>query len=166
MSDVVFRRSNKRSDSLRESACSEFPLEGLLKFSFFSKSPAKENFGATLLTHCGRPGASPGSLGAWRSSESKLGVANLLLSGPPQNLDRRQQSIAVNFHDDQNRIPYLERLKLYRERYGFRLLAYVLMSNHVHRLIETKSVPLSKMLQESSAARLHRDPSKISRLYS
>ncbi len=29
------------------------------------------------------------------------------------------------FHDDQDRIAYLERLEHYRQRYGFRLYAYV-----------------------------------------
>ena len=35
----------------------------------------------------------------------------------------------------------------YRQRFGFRLFGYVLMSNHVHLLLETKSVPLSKIMQ-------------------
>jgi putative transposase len=51
------------------------------------------------------------------------------------------------FCDDQDRIAYLERLEHYRQRYGFRLFAYVLMSNHVHLLLESKSVPLSKIMQ-------------------
>ena len=51
------------------------------------------------------------------------------------------------FHDDQDRIGYLERIEQYRERYGFRFYAYVLMTNHVHMLIQTKSVGLSKIMQ-------------------
>ncbi len=35
----------------------------------------------------------------------------------------------------------------YRERYGFSVYAYVLMTNHVHLLIETGKVPLSKIMQ-------------------
>ena len=46
------------------------------------------------------------------------------------------------FYDDQDRFTYLARLEHYRQRYGFRLFAYVLMSNHVDLLLETKSVPL------------------------
>ena len=51
------------------------------------------------------------------------------------------------FHDDQDRQTYLQRVEHYRQRYGFRLYAYVLMANHVHLLIETKSVGLSKIMQ-------------------
>ena len=51
------------------------------------------------------------------------------------------------FHDDQDRIAYLERLEHYRQRYGFRLFAFCLMSNDVRLLLKTKSVPLSKIMQ-------------------
>jgi REP element-mobilizing transposase RayT len=42
---------------------------------------------------------------------------------------------------------YLKILEDYKVRYDFVLYAYVLMGNHVHLLIETKAVPLSKILQ-------------------
>jgi REP element-mobilizing transposase RayT len=42
---------------------------------------------------------------------------------------------------------YLKILGDYKARYDFFLYAYVLMGNHVHLLIETKEVPLSKILQ-------------------
>jgi REP element-mobilizing transposase RayT len=42
---------------------------------------------------------------------------------------------------------YLRILWDYKLRYNFVLYAYVLMGNHVHLLIETKEVPLSKVLQ-------------------
>jgi REP element-mobilizing transposase RayT len=51
------------------------------------------------------------------------------------------------FHDEHDRQSYLQRIEHYRQRYGFRLYAYVLMANHVHILIETKSVGLSKIMQ-------------------
>ena len=51
------------------------------------------------------------------------------------------------FHDDADRAYYLERLEHYRRRYGFRLYAYVLMTNHVHLLLETEKVPLAKIMQ-------------------
>jgi hypothetical protein len=38
-------------------------------------------------------------------------------------------------------------LEQYRKRYGFTIYAYVLMSNHVHLLIETGKTPLSKIMQ-------------------
>jgi putative transposase len=46
------------------------------------------------------------------------------------------------FRSDGDRKYYLERLEQYRERYSFKVYAYVLMSNHVHLLIETGRVPL------------------------
>jgi REP element-mobilizing transposase RayT len=42
---------------------------------------------------------------------------------------------------------YLELLSEYKERYCFSLFSYVLMPNHVHLLIETAQVPLSKIMQ-------------------
>jgi len=56
------------------------------------------------------------------------------------------------FQDDQDRSAYLERIEHYRQRYGFRLYAYVLMSNHVHLLMETKNVALSKIMQGIQAS--------------
>jgi len=47
--------------------------------------------------------------------------------------------------DDYHR--YLKILSDYKIRYAYLLYAYVLMSNHVHLLIETKEIPLSKILQ-------------------
>ena len=52
------------------------------------------------------------------------------------------------FHDpNQDREFYLDRLEQYRKRYGFTIYAYVLMSNHVHLLVETAKAPLSKIMQ-------------------
>ena len=53
----------------------------------------------------------------------------------------------VIFHSDADRKYYLERLDQYRQRYGFKVYAYVLMTNHVHLLIETGRVPLSRIMQ-------------------
>jgi putative transposase len=53
----------------------------------------------------------------------------------------------VIFRSDTDRKYYLERLDEYRRRYGFKVYAYVLMSNHVHMLLETGQVPLSKIMQ-------------------
>ena len=55
----------------------------------------------------------------------------------------RRQDIFV---DDEDRTVYLERLKRYKERYGFIIYAYVLMTNHVHLLIETLDAPISKVM--------------------
>jgi len=53
----------------------------------------------------------------------------------------------VIFRGDADRKYYLDLLEQYRERYGFKVYAYVLMSNHVHLLIETGRVALSKIMQ-------------------
>ncbi len=42
---------------------------------------------------------------------------------------------------------YLERLARYRKRYGVKLYAYCLMPNHVHLLLESSRVPLSRFMQ-------------------
>lgn len=51
------------------------------------------------------------------------------------------------FYDGTDREFYLGRLEQYRKRYGFTIYAYVLMSNHVHLLVETGKTPLSKIMQ-------------------
>ena len=51
------------------------------------------------------------------------------------------------FRDDRDRLVYLDRVEHYRQRYRFTIYAYVLMSNHVHLLLETGKTPLSKILQ-------------------
>ena len=51
------------------------------------------------------------------------------------------------FRSDADRKYYLERLEHYRQRYGFKIYAYVLMGNHVHMLLETGEVPLSRIMQ-------------------
>lgn len=51
------------------------------------------------------------------------------------------------FRDDQDRRFYIERVEHYRKRYGFTLYAFVLMANHVHLLIETGAIPLSRIMQ-------------------
>jgi putative transposase len=53
----------------------------------------------------------------------------------------------IIFRSNTNRRYYLERLEEYRRRYGFKLYAYVLMSNHVHMLLETGQAPLSRIMQ-------------------
>lgn len=51
------------------------------------------------------------------------------------------------FCDDADRTRYLVSLKEYKTRYEFLLYAYVLMSNHVHLLIETRQTGLAKIMQ-------------------
>jgi putative transposase len=51
------------------------------------------------------------------------------------------------FKEEDDYWRYLNILAHYKERHKFYLYAYVLMSNHVHLVIETREVPLSKILQ-------------------
>ena len=51
------------------------------------------------------------------------------------------------FLDTEDYGRYLKILGTYKVRYGFTLYAYVLLGNHTHLLMETKGVPLSKILQ-------------------
>jgi REP element-mobilizing transposase RayT len=51
------------------------------------------------------------------------------------------------FSDDRDRKAYLARIERYRKRYNFTIYGYVLMSNHVHLLIQSGKVPLSKIMQ-------------------
>ena len=68
----------------------------------------------------------------------------------------------------------------YRQLYGLKTDAYILMTNHVHLLIDSARVPLCRIMQglhwctwdgvgesvRELGKRLHRDPTVISRLYS
>ncbi|MDH3504664.1 MAG: transposase [Nitrospirota bacterium] len=51
------------------------------------------------------------------------------------------------FHDEADYAAYLERLERYRRRDSLRCYAFILMSNHLHLLVETGEVPLSRTMQ-------------------
>lgn len=51
------------------------------------------------------------------------------------------------FKDKLDCTKYLKVLSDYKDRYKYFLYAYVLMNNHVHLLIQTQEIPLSKILQ-------------------
>ena len=51
------------------------------------------------------------------------------------------------FRDTGDFQKYLDILAKYKDKYKYYLYAYILMNNHVHLLIETQKVPLSKILQ-------------------
>ena len=50
------------------------------------------------------------------------------------------------FRDDRDRRQYLDRVAHYRERFRFQLLAYCLMTNHVHLAVRSGAVPLSRVM--------------------
>ena len=56
----------------------------------------------------------------------------------------QRQKIFIDATDFQK---YLQFLTSYKNRYSYHLYAYVLMNNHVHLLIETGDIPLSRILQ-------------------
>lgn len=51
------------------------------------------------------------------------------------------------FRDDRDRQKYLEILSNLKTQFSFRIPAYVLMPNHVHLLVESGDIPLSRMMQ-------------------
>ncbi|MFA5180238.1 MAG: transposase [Syntrophales bacterium] len=61
-------------------------------------------------------------------------------------ITRGNQKLDI-FQNNADFSQYVGILSAYKERYGFILYSYVLMSNHVHILIETPKIPLSKIMQ-------------------
>ncbi len=51
------------------------------------------------------------------------------------------------FTDDESYRSFLELLRHYKEKFQFVLYAYSLMPNHVHLLVETAAIPLSRIMQ-------------------
>jgi REP element-mobilizing transposase RayT len=72
------------------------------------------------------------------------------------------------FRDDVDRRQYLDRLAHYRERFRFQLLAYCLMTNHVHLAIRAGVVPLSRVMagiQSSYAQWFNRRHERVGHLF-
>jgi putative transposase len=72
------------------------------------------------------------------------------------------------FRDDLDRQEYLSRLAHYREKFGFRLLAYCLMGNHVHLALRTGKFPLSRImagLQSSYTQWFNRRHGRVGHLF-
>ena len=68
----------------------------------------------------------------------------------------RQQNI---FKEEEDFQLYLDILLRYKERHVFRLYAFVLMTNHVHLLLETGKTPFSKIcrgINQSHAFRFNK----------
>lgn len=70
----------------------------------------------------------------------------LELAGAVYHVTARGNDRGLIFRDDQDRGMYLERLAHYRQRFGFRLLAFCLMPNHVHLALRTGRVALSRIM--------------------
>ncbi len=72
------------------------------------------------------------------------------------------------FRDDTDRERYLARLVHYQKRFGFRLLAFCLMDNHVHLALETAKFPLSRImagLQSSYTQGFNRRHRRVGHLF-
>ena len=72
------------------------------------------------------------------------------------------------FRDHADRQTYLSRLAHYREKFGFRLLAFCLMDNHVHLAVETGQQPLSRVmagLQASYTQAFNRRHRRVGHLF-
>jgi REP element-mobilizing transposase RayT len=72
------------------------------------------------------------------------------------------------FRDDRDREEYLGRLARYRKQFRFDLLAYCLMTNHVHLAIRTSRAPLSRAmasLQSSYAHWFNRRHERVGHLF-
>ena len=72
------------------------------------------------------------------------------------------------FREDRDRELYLERLEHYQKRFGFRVYAYCLMTNHVHLAVETGKVPLSRImlgLQGSYTQAFNRRHGRVGHLF-
>lgn len=72
------------------------------------------------------------------------------------------------FRDDADRERYLERLAHYREKFEFRLLAFCLMTNHVHLALRAGRFPLSRFmagLQSSYTQWFNRRHKRVGHLF-
>ena len=54
---------------------------------------------------------------------------------------------SVIFYDDMDRNVFLDRIKLTKDEFKYKVYAYCLMSNHVHLVIEVPNEHLSKAIQ-------------------
>jgi REP element-mobilizing transposase RayT len=66
------------------------------------------------------------------------------------------------FRDNSGRSRYLARLAHYREKWGFRLLAFCLMDNHVHLAVETGRHIRIETASPSVSSDLHAVPAIVS----
>lgn len=51
------------------------------------------------------------------------------------------------FQSDGDKIRYLNRLEYYKQKFPYKIFAYVLMNNHIHLIIQVQDYQLSKIMQ-------------------
>lgn len=72
------------------------------------------------------------------------------------------------FNTKEDYLYYLDRLHIVKKRYGFYLFGFCLMSNHIHLLIQTNEIPLSRImraLQTSYARFFNRNNNRVGHLF-
>lgn len=74
------------------------------------------------------------------------------LAGGVYHVMARGNERKAIFRDDSDRHAFMERLVGCRKRFGFRLYAFCLMSNHVHLAVERGEVALSRIMLALSSA--------------
>jgi putative transposase len=84
---------------------------------------------------------------------SKTGVYHVIVRGA------NKQEI---FHDDHDRIKYLDILRKYKSESGFRMYAWCLMGNHVHLLMKEESESISLVMKRVGVSYAHYYNSKYS----
>jgi putative transposase len=62
------------------------------------------------------------------------GITRLCAEGYPHHITQRGNNKETVFFTDEDRRFYLDALQRYKNTYGIRILAYCLMSNHIHIL--------------------------------
>ncbi len=78
-------------------------------------------------------------------------LARVSVPGFPYHVTHRGNHGAAIFFDDEDREVYMALLEEYARRYGLKLWAYCLMSNHVHLLV----VPGSENSMANALGRAH-----------
>jgi len=56
------------------------------------------------------------------------------------------------FEDDEDRLKFIETLAFYKEKSGYKVYAYCLMSNHIHMLLKEENEPISLIIKRISSS--------------
>jgi len=62
-------------------------------------------------------------------------IARIIAVGYPHHITQRGNNRATVFFDDEDRLTYLRLLGVYSQKHNLQILAYCLMSNHIHLLV-------------------------------
>ena len=76
-------------------------------------------------------------------------LPRLNLPGVPQHVIQRGNNKQVSFFSDKDYAVYLDKLKLYSEKFGVAVHSYILMTNHVHLLMTPETEKGVSQLMQS-----------------